>query len=196
MLTTRRFSPPLLAASRQSPSRPVVPVVPVMPVFSTPLHLAICEPPSNKYFAKLSPLLLAHVCRCLSALAATDRPRLHVKNFIAAADLSYVSLTRGLVEINVRSLRHAHAMTPKKTKKMNVWIRVKLCSSTSVGIQLASLYRKRHRTLLFQRIAVPLLCPTPPLPMKTLIPSKIFMIQPLHSPPLGHLLTVNWKAFR
>lgn len=42
------------------------------------------------------------------------------KTFIAA-DLSYVSLTRGLVELNVRSLRHAHAMTPKEARKMNVW---------------------------------------------------------------------------
>jgi len=70
---------PLLAASPPLASRPVV------PAFSTPLHLSVCEPPSKasfaKYFAKLSPLLLAHTCRCLSALAATDRPRLHVKNF-------------------------------------------------------------------------------------------------------------------
>lgn len=95
--------------------------MPAMPALSTLLHLAIYEPPSNKYFAKLSPLSLAHACRCLSALAATDRLRLHVKNFIAAADLSYVSPTRGLVEVNVHSLRHAHAMTPKETRKMNIW---------------------------------------------------------------------------
>ena len=90
------------------------------------LHLAVGEPTSPKFYA----------CHCLSALAATDRPRLlfpipcsaPVKIFmlppISPTSTPHAdaapnrppptdSLTHGLVELNVRSLRYAHATTPK-----------------------------------------------------------------------------------
>ena len=117
-----RFSPPVLAASRQPPSRASL----LQPRCTSLLVSCHQKPTSPKFYA----------CHCLSALAATDRPRLlfpipcsaPVKIFmlppISPTSTPHAdaapnrppptdSLTHGLVELNVRSLRYAHATTPK-----------------------------------------------------------------------------------
>lgn len=105
MPTTRRFSPPLLA-------------VPVMPVFSTPVHLAVCDPPNLAHCYWPIPVVV-------SALAATDRPSLlfpghhsmsklycccrsllRQRHMLTQNCLHPSSRPRWPVELNVRSLRN------------------------------------------------------------------------------------------